>query len=207
VSSSNLNKAYLQVKRNKGAGGVDKMEVESLKDYLVTHKDELITSILKGTYRPNPVRRVLIPKDNGHRKLGIPTVVDRCVQQAIAQVLSPMYEPQFSDHSYGFRPRRRSAHGALRKCQAYITEGYKYAVDLDLEKFFDTVQHSKLIEILSRTVKDGRVVSLIHKYLNEGVQIGSKIRTSEVGVPQGDRLSPILSNVMLNEMDKIGRAS
>src|SRR5690606_14128445 len=105
VSPSNLNKAYLQVKRNKGAGGVDKMEVESLKDYLVTHKDELITSILKGTYRPNPVRRVLIPKDNGHRKLGIPTVVDRCVQQAIAQVLSPMYEPQFSDHSYGFRPR------------------------------------------------------------------------------------------------------
>ena len=201
VSPSNLNKAYLQVKRNKGAGGVDKMEVESLKDYLVTHKDELITSILKGTYRPNPVRRVLIPKDNGHRKLGIPTVVDRCVQQAIAQVLSPMYEPQFSDHSYGFRPRR-SAHGALRKCQAYITEGYKYAVDLDLEKFFDTVQHSKLIEILSRTVKDGRVVSLIHKYLNAGVQIGSKIRTSEVGVPQGGPLSPILSNVMLNEMDK-----
>lgn len=201
VSPSNLTKAYLQVKRNKGAGGVDKMEVESLKDYLVTHKDELITSILKGTYRPNPVRRVLIPKDNGHRKLGIPTVVDRCVQQAIAQVLSPMYEPQFSDHSYGFRPRR-SAHGALRKCQAYITEGYKYAVDLDLEKFFDTVQHSKLIEILSRTVKDGRVVSLIHKYLNAGVQIGSKIRTSEVGVPQGGPLSPILSNVMLNEMDK-----
>lgn len=201
VSPSNLTKAYLQVKRNKGAGGVDKMEVESLKDYLVTHKDELITSILKGTYRPNPVRRVLIPKGNGHRKLGIPTVVDRCVQQAIAQVLSPMYEPQFSDHSYGFRPRR-SAHGALRKCQAYITEGYKYAVDLDLEKFFDTVQHSKLIEILSRTVKDGRVVSLIHKYLNAGVQIGSKIRTSEVGVPQGDPLSPILSNVTLNEMDK-----
>src|SRR5690606_36477588 len=201
VSPSNLNKAYLQVKRNKGAGGVDKMEVESLKDYLVTHKDELITSILKGTDRPNPVRRVLIPKDNGHRKLGIPTVVDRCVQQAIAQVLSPMYEPQFSDHGYGFR-RRRSDNGALRKCQAYSTEGYKYAVDLDLEKFFDTVQHSKLIEILSRTVKDGRVVSLIYKYLNAGVQIGSKIRTSEVGVPQGGPLSPILSNVMLNEMDK-----
>ncbi|GBF22562.1 MULTISPECIES: group II intron reverse transcriptase/maturase [Arenibacter] len=202
VSPSNLNKAYLQVKRNKGSGGVDKMEVESLKDYLVTHKDKLIASILKGTYRPNPVRRVLIPKDNGQkRQLGIPTVIDRCIQQAIAQVLPPMYEPQFSDNSYGFRPRR-NAHGALRKCQAYITEGYKYAVDLDLEKFFDTVNHSKLIEILSRTVKDGRVISLIHKYLNAGVQVGSKIRTSEEGVPQGGPLSPILSNIMLNEMDK-----
>ncbi|WP_026811758.1 group II intron reverse transcriptase/maturase [Arenibacter latericius] len=202
VSPSNLNKAYLQVKRNKGSGGVDKMEVESLKDYLVTHKDKLIASILKGTYRPNPVRRVLIPKDNGQkRQLGIPTVIDRCIQQAIAQVLSPMYEPQFSDNSYGFRPRR-NAHGALRKCQAYITEGYKYAVDLDLEKFFDTVNHSKLIEILPRTVKDGRVISLIHKYLNAGVQVGSKIRTSEEGVPQGGPLSPILSNIMLNEMDK-----
>lgn len=202
VSPSNLNKAYLQVKRNKGSGGVDKMEVESLKDYLVTHKDKLIASILKGTYRPNPVRRVLTPKDNGQkRQLGIPTVIDRCIQQAIAQVLSPMYEPQFSDNSYGFRPRR-NAHGALRKCQAYITEGYKYAVDLDLEKFFDMVNHSKLIEILSRTVKDGRVISLIHKYLNAGVQVGSKIRTSEEGVPQGGPLSPILSNIMLNEMDK-----
>src|SRR5690606_19210435 len=171
VSPANLNKAYLQVKRNKGAAGVDKMEVESLKDYLVIHKDELITSILKGNYRPNPVRRVLIPKDNGQtRQLGIPTVIDRVIQQAIAQVLTPMYEPQFSDSSYGFRPRR-SAHGALRKCQEYITEGYTNAVDLDLEKFFDTVQHSKLIEVLSRTIHDGRVISLIHKYLNAGIQV------------------------------------
>ena len=202
LSPANLNKAYLQVKRNKGAGGVDKMEVESLKDYLVLHKDELIQSILKGNYRPNPVRRVLIPKDNGQtRQLGIPTVVDRCIQQAIAQVLSPMYEPQFSDNSYGFRPRR-SAHGALRKCQEYITDGYTYAVDLDLEKFFDTVQHSKLIEVLSRTIHDGRVISLIHKYLNAGAQVGSKLQANEVGVPQGGPLSPILSNIMLNEMDK-----
>ncbi|MBJ7880463.1 group II intron reverse transcriptase/maturase [Gelidibacter salicanalis] len=202
LSPSNLNRAYQQVKRNKGSGGVDKMEVEPLKDYPVEHKDELIASILKGTYRPNPVRRVLVPKDNGQkRQLGIPTVVDRCIQQAIAQVLMPMYEPQFSDHSYGFRPRR-NAHGTLRKCQAYITDGYKDAVDLDLEKFFDTVNHSKLIEILSRTVKDGRAVSLIHKYLNAGVQVGSKTRTSEEGVPQGGPLSPILSNIMLNEMDK-----
>lgn len=201
LSSSNLNAAYLQVKRNKGAGGVDKMEVESLKDYLVSHKDELITSILQGKYRPNPVRRVEIPKDNGQkRQLGIPTVVDRVIQQAIAQILIPLYESQFSDHSYGFRPKR-NAHQALKKCRDYITEGYGYAVDLDLEKFFDKVNHSKLIEVLSRTIKDGRVVSLIHKYLNAGVQIGGSFEASEMGVPQGGPLSPLLSNIMLNELD------
>lgn len=202
LSPPNLNAAYLQVKRNKGAGGVDKMEVESLKDYLVTHKDELITSILRGKYRPNPVRRVEIPKDNGQkRQLGIPTVVDRVVQQAIAQILTPLYEPKFSDHSYGFRPKR-NAHQALKKCRDYITEGYGYAVDLDLEKFFDKVNHSKLIEVLSRTIKDGRVVSLIHKYLNAGVQVGGNFEPSEMGVPQGGPLSPLLSNIMLNELDK-----
>lgn len=202
LSPPNLNAAYLQVKRNKGAGGVDKMEVESLRDYLVTHKDELITSILRGKYRPNPVRRVEIPKDNGQkRQLGIPTVVDRVVQQAIAQILTPLYEPKFSDHSYGFRPKR-NAHQALKKCRDYITEGYGYAVDLDLEKFFDKVNHSKLIEVLSRTIKDGRVVSLIHKYLNAGVQVGGNFEPSEMGVPQGGPLSPLLSNIMLNELDK-----
>jgi RNA-directed DNA polymerase len=202
LSPSNLNAAYLQVKRNKGAGGVDKMEVESLKDYLVSHKDELVTSILQGKYRPNPVRRVEIPKDNGQkRQLGIPTVVDRVVQQAIAQILIPLYEPQFSDHSYGFRPKR-NAHQALKKCRDYITEGFGYAVDLDLEKFFDNVNHSKLIEVLSRTIKDGRVVSLIHKYLNAGVQVGGNFEASEMGVPQGGPLSPLLSNIMLNELDK-----
>lgn len=202
LSPSNLNTAYRQVKRNKGAGGVDKMEVESLKDYLVTNKDELITSILRGNYRPNPVRRVEIPKDSGQkRQLGIPTVVDRVVQQAIAQVLMPLYEPQFSDHSYGFRPKR-NAHQALEKCRAYITAGYDYAVDLDLEKFFDKVSHSKLIEVLSRTVRDGRVVSLIHRYLNAGVQVGDSFEANEMGVPQGGPLSPLLSNIMLNELDK-----
>jgi RNA-directed DNA polymerase len=202
LSPSNLNAAYKQVKRNKGAGGVDEMEVESLKDYLVANKDKLVTSILQGKYRPNPVRRVEIPKDNGQkRKLGIPTVVDRVIQQAIAQVLIPLYEPQFSNHSYGFRPKR-NAHQALKKCRDYITEGYCHAVDLDLEKFFDKVRHSKLIEVLSRTIKDGRVVSLIHKYLNAGVQVGDSFESSELGVPQGGPLSPLLSNIMLNELDK-----
>jgi RNA-directed DNA polymerase len=202
LSPNNLNAAYLQVRRNKGAGGVDKMEVESLKDYLVRNKSELIASILRGSYHPNPVRRVEIPKDNGQkRQLGIPTVVDRVIQQSIAQVLSGLYEPQFSDHSYGFRPKRNT-HQALEKCRKYITEGYVYAVDLDLEKFFDKVNHSKLIEVLSGTLKDGRVVSLIHKYLNAGVQIGGQLEASEAGVPQGGPLSPLLSNIMLNELDK-----
>ena len=202
LSPPNLNKAYKQVKRNKGAGGVDKMQVESLKGYLVCHKDELITSIQKGKYRPNPVSRVEISKENGKkRQLGIPTVVDRVIQQSIAQQLQQIYEPEFSVHSYGFRPKR-SAHQALRRCQDFITKGHGYAVDLDLERFFDTVSHSKLIEVLSRKVKDGRVVSLIHKYLNAGVMKDGKIEATDEGVPQGGPLSPLLSNVLLNELDK-----
>jgi len=202
LSPTNLNQAYKRVKSNKGSGGVDKMEVELLLDYLVRHKEELIQSILEGTYRPNPVRRVEIPKENGKmRMLGIPTVVDRVVQQAITQVLSPIYEKQFSQNSYGFRPKR-SAHQALNKCKDHITDGYKHAVDMDLEKFFDTVNQSKLIEILSRTIKDGRVISLIHKYLHAGVVVRNKFETTEVGVPQGGPLSPLLSNIMLNELDK-----
>jgi group II intron reverse transcriptase/maturase len=202
LSPNNLNEAYLRVKRNKGKGGIDKMEVESLKDYLVAHKDELVKSVLEGKYRPNPVRRVEIPKESGKtRQLGVPTVVDRVIQQSIAQVLSQIYEKQFSGKSYGFRPRR-SAHQALRTCQKNITEGYVWAVDMDLEKFFDTVNHSKLIEVLSRTIKDGRVISLIHKYLNAGVVIRNKFEPTVVGVPQGGPLSPLLSNIMLNELDK-----
>lgn len=202
LSPANLNAAYKRVKRNKGAGGIDEMEVESLKDYLIKEKDALIASILKEKYRPNPVRRVEIPKDGGKtRPLGIPTVVDRVFQQAITQVLVPVYEKQFSPHSYGFRPKR-NAHQALRQCQQYITEGYKYAVDMDLEKFFDTVNQSKLIEVLSRTIKDGRVISLIHKYLQAGVVVSNKFERTTTGVPQGGPLSPLLSNVMLNELDK-----
>jgi group II intron reverse transcriptase/maturase len=201
LSPSNLNRAYKRVRSNKGRGGIDKMEVESLKDYLVESKEQLIQSILDGKYRPNPVRRVEIPKEKGTRRLGIPTVVDRAIQQAIAQVLSPIYEKQFSETSYGFRPGR-NAHQALSKCRDYITEGYRFAVDMDLEKFFDTVNQSKLIEVLSRTIKDGRVISLIHKYLHAGVVVRNKCEDPEMVVPQGGPLSPLLSNIMLNELDK-----
>lgn len=202
LSPSNLNLAYKRVKQNKGAGGVDKMEVESLKDYLVRNKEYLILSIQGGRYRPNPVRRVEIPKENGKkRQLGIPTVVDRVIQQSIAQQLVPIYEPRFSAYSFGFRPKR-GAHQALSKCREYITEGYVYAVDIDLERFFDTVSHSKLIEVLSRNVKDGRVISLIHKYLNAGVMNEGKYEETAEGVPQGGPLSPLLSNIMLNELDR-----
>ena len=202
VLPKNLNNAYLQVKRNGGAGGIDRMDVEALLPYLQAHRDELIASIKDGSYRPNPVRRVEIPKDNGKkRQLGIPTVVDRVIQQAISQVLISIYDRKFSDGSCGFRPHR-GAHDALRQVQGYVSEGYKYVVDLDLEKFFDTVNHSKLIEVLSRTIKDGRVISLIHKYLNAGVMVGGRYEDSPMGVPQGGPLSPILCNIMLNELDK-----
>src|SRR5690242_998007 len=174
LSPRNLNAAYKQVLRNKGKGGVDKMEVGSLKEYLITNREKLLTSLLEGRYRPHPVRRAEIPKEGGKkRQLGIPTVVDRVVQQAIAQVLSPIYEKQFSESSYGFRPKRNS-HQALERCRGYITEGYDYAVDMDLERFFDTVNQSKVVEVLSKTIKDGRVISLIHKYLHAGVVVGGR---------------------------------
>ena len=202
LSPTNLNAAFKQLRRNKGSGGVDRMDVGSLKDYLVREKEELITSIERGKYRPNPVRRVAIPKENGKRReLGIPTVLDRVIQQSIAQELSRLYEPEFSPQSFGFRPKR-DAHQALCKCRDYITEGYIYAVDIDLERFFDTVNHSKLIEVLSRKVKDGRVVSPIHKYLSAGVMKEGKYEDTPEGVPQGGPLSPVLSNILLIELDR-----
>ncbi len=202
LSPTNLNRAYKKVRSNKGKAGVDKMEVDALKGHLIENRDKLLQSIRDGKYRPNPVRRVEIPKENGKkRKLGIPTVVDRVVQQAITQVLSPVYEQQFSPHSYGFRPGK-NAHQALSKCRDYITDGYVYAVDMDLQQFFDTVHHSKLVEVLSKTIKDGRVVSLIHKYLRAGVVTGNKFEDTKLGVPQGGPLSPLLGNIMLHELDK-----
>ena len=202
LSPANLNAAYKKVKGNKGSGGIDGMSTEDLLPYLNEHGSELVASLREGTYKPNPVRRVEIPKANGKKRgLGIPTVVDRVVQQAISQVLEVLYEPQFSEMSYGFRPHR-GAHKALLKCGEYIEQGYVFTVDMDLEKFFDTVSHSKLIEVLSRIVKDGRVVSLIHRYLNAGVINRGKYEPSQLGVPQGGPLSPMLSNIMLNELDK-----
>ena len=203
LHKDNLNKAYKKVKSNKGAGGVDGMNVDELLTFLRNNQVQLIQSIKDGKYKPNPVRRVEIPKEEKGkvRKLGIPTVVDRVIQQAITQVLSPIFEKQFSDYSYGFRPNRR-AHDALKQCQRNVEEGYVYVVDMDLEKFFDTVCQSKLIEVLSRTIKDGRVISLIHKYLNAGVVQKGMFERTEVGVPQGGPLSPLLSNIMLNELDK-----
>lgn len=202
LSPDNLNRAYRQVLGNSGAGGVDKMGTSELLPYLNLHKDELLEQLLSGKYRPNAVRRVEIQKENGKmRQLGIPTVVDRFIQQAISQVLIPIYESQFSDNSFGFRPNR-SGHDALNRVQEYADKGYRYCISLDLERFFDTVNHSKLIEVLSRTIKDGRVVSLIHRYLNAGVMVNHKFEESSEGVPQGGPLSPILSNILLNELDK-----
>ena len=201
VSRDNLNEAFKRVKANKGSHGVDGMGVDELLQYLRENGETIKQQILDGKYRPNPVRRVEIPKENGKkRNLGIPTVVDRFIQQAIAQVLTPIYEKQFSENSYGFRPKRK-AHDAIRKSQVNIDDGYEHVVDMDLEKYFDTVNQSKLIEVLSRTIKDGRVISLIHKYLKAGVVVKHKFEETELGVPQGGNLSPILSNIMLNELD------
>jgi len=203
LRKDNLNKAYKRVKSNKGAGGTDGMQVDELLPYLKENQETLIWQIRNGRYKPNPVRRVEIPKETKgeYRKLGVPTVGDRVIQQAITQELMPIYEEQFSENRFGFRPQK-GQHDALRQCQKNVNDGYVYVVDMDLEKFFDTVCQSKLIEVLSRTIKDGRVISLIHKYLNAGVLVKGMFERTEIGMPQGGPLSPLLSNVMLNELDK-----
>jgi RNA-directed DNA polymerase len=202
LSPDNLNAAYLKVKRNKGSHGVDGMTVDQLLDYLTERGKELRESILTGRYKPQPVRRVEIPKQDGVgvRLLGIPTVVDRVVMQATAQILTPIYEAKFSDSSYGFRPGR-SAQQAVEQSRKYINEGYTWTVDIDLERYFDTVNQDKLMRIISQDVKDGRVISLIRKFLKSGVLINGVIIETDEGFSQGGNISPLLSNIMLHELD------
>ena len=203
VDRNNLNLAYKRVKRNGGSHGVDGMKVEELLSYLKQHGDQIKHDLLEGKYRPQPVRRVEIPKPDGVgvRLLGVPTVVDRIIQQAIAQVLTPVFEREFSDYSYGFRPGK-SAHDAIKQAQVYINEGYTTVVDIDLENFFDRVNHDKLMYLLSRRILDKRLLRLIRRYLESGVMIGGLVSPSREGTPQGGPLSPMLSNVMLHELDK-----
>ena len=202
LDPENLNRAAQHVIRKKGAGGIDGMQVQELSAYLDRHQEDIVHKIRENQYRPQPVRRKEIKKENGKmRKLGIPTVVDRWIQQAVSQVLSPIFEEQFSEYSYGFRPRR-SAHDALRQCQANINDGYNYVVDMDLEKYFDTVNQSKLMQLLANTIHDGRVLKLIQRFLHSGIIVDGMFEESEEGVPQGGPLSPLLGNVMLNECDQ-----
>lgn len=201
-NQQNLKLAYQQVYRNKGASGVDGMEVKELKEYLNTHIEEIKEQIRNKSYKPKPVRRVEIPKDNGGaRNLGVPTVLDRFIQQAIAQVLTPIYESIFSDNSYGFRPNR-CCEMAIIKALEYMNDGFQWVVDIDLEKFFDNVNHDKLISLVMKNVKCGEIVSLIRKYLVSGIMIDDEFKESTIGTPQGGNLSPLLSNIMLNELDK-----
>ena len=202
LSEENLNEAVKRVKANKGACGIDKMTVSELDEYLRKHKEEIISSIMNMTYKPQPVRRVYIPKPNGKKRpLGIPTAVDRVVQQATAQVLSQIYDESFSDNSYGFRPKR-SAHGAIDKVLNYLNEGCEWVIDLDIEKYFDTVNHDKLISILREKVNDKTTLHLIRSFLRAGVMEKGLTSPTEIGVPQGGPLSPILSNVYLDKFDK-----
>jgi len=201
-SRENLLNALKRVESNKGAAGIDDMEVSELRGYLKVHWLEVREALERGWYRPSPVRRVEIPKpDGGVRQLGIPRVLDRLIQQAIAQVLTPMFEAVFSPHSYGFRPGR-SAHQAVQQAQQYIAEGYEYTVDVDIEKFFDRVNHDALMARVARVVKDKRVLKLIRAYLNSGVMLNGVVTETEEGTPQGGPLSPLLSNIMLDDLDK-----
>ena len=202
LSKDNLNQAYLQVTRNKGASGVDNMTCEEVKEYLKVHGNDLINQIKSREYKPLPVRRVEIPKPNGGvRKLGIPTVIDRIIQQALVQKLTPIFEPTFSEYSYGFRPNRR-CQNAIDRALELLNQGYEWIIDLDLEKFFDNVPQDKLIRLVDNMVNDSDITALIHKYLKAGVLINGEFEETTVGTPQGGNLSPLLSNIYLNELDK-----
>ena len=202
LCEENLQKAIRKVKKNKGAPGVDKMTVQEVEEWFNQYKEELISKILNKQYKPMPVKRVYIPKPNGkQRPLGIPTVVDRVIQQAMLQVLNEIYEPVFSEHSYGFRSNR-SAHMAMEEVLSYLNEGYEWIVDLDIEKFFDTVNHDKLISILRERVNDSRTLHLIRAYLQAGILDKGLVRSSTIGTPQGGPISVILSNIYLDKFDK-----
>ena len=198
----NLKEALRRVKANKGSAGIDRMTVDGIADYLKKHWPAIREQLLSGTYQPKPVRRVEIPKpDGGVRKLGIPTVLDRFIQQAVMQVLQRQWDPTFSDHSYGFRPGR-SAHQAVAQAQRYIAEGHSWCVDLDLEKFFDRVNHDKLMGQIAKRVGDKRLLKLIRAFLNAGVMENGLVSPSVEGTPQGGPLSPLLSNLVLDELDR-----
>ena len=202
LSGDNLKIAKQRIKKNKGASGIDGMEVKELDEYLSKHLDEIKEQIRNKKYSPKPVKRVEIPKpDGGVRNLGVPTVVDRFVQQAIAQVLTPIYEPKFSESSYGFRPNR-CCEMAIQKALEFMNDGYQWVVDIDLEKFFDNVNHDKMISLIMKDVKCGEIVSLINKFLKSGIMIDDEYKESVIGTPQGGNLSPLLSNIMLNQLDK-----
>lgn len=204
LARNNMQAALKRVEDNKGAPGIDGMRVEELRLFLIQHWPHVREAILQETYRPKPVKRVEIPKpDGGKRQLGIPTALDRLIQQAMAQILTPVFDRTFSEHSYGFRPGR-SAHGAVRQARQYVAEGWQWVVDLDLEKFFDRVNHDKLMARVSRRVKDKRVLRLIRAYLKSGVMMNgvALLDRSEEGTPQGGPLSPLLSNIMLDDLDK-----
>jgi len=202
LSGDNLKIAKQRIKKNKGASGIDGMEVKELDEYLSKHLDEIKEQIRNKKYSPKPVKRVEIPKpDGGVRNLGVPTVVDRFVQQATAQVLTPIYEPKFSESSYGFRPNR-CCEMAILKALEFMNDGYQWVVDIDLEKFFDNVNHDKMISLIMKDVKCGEIVSLINKFLKSGIMIDDEYKESVIGTPQGGNLSPLLSNIMLNQLDK-----
>lgn len=202
LAKDNMNRAYKRVVKNGGKHGMDGMRVDELLPFLKEHGNQLRKGLWEGKYKPQSVRRVDIPKpDGGVRLLGIPTVVDRMIQQAMAQQLIPIFEPTFSENSYGFRPGR-NAHQAIQKAQTYMNEGYTWVVDIDLEKYFDTVNHDKLMALVAREVKDKRVLKLMRAYLKSGVMINGVVVDTDKGCPQGGPLSPLLSNIMLNELDK-----